>query len=75
MGAFLTIRIISPDSFHKKKKAEDSSYTLFPSNINRDYSIERFNINPKRKSNYFDRWLITRKLVTLFLCPALLFRL
>ena len=49
-----------------KKKRLKTVVTPFPSNINRDYNIERFNINPNRKSNYFDRWLITRKLVTLF---------
>jgi phosphatidylinositol alpha-1,6-mannosyltransferase len=49
-----------------KKKRLKTVITPFPSNIKRDYSIEQFDINPERKSNYFDRWVITRKLVTLF---------
>ena len=49
-----------------KKKRLKTVVTPYPSNISRDYSIERFSINPDRKSNYFDRWVITRKLVTLF---------
>jgi phosphatidyl-myo-inositol dimannoside synthase len=49
-----------------KKKRLKTVITPFPSNIKRDYSIEQFDIYPERKSNYFDRWVITRKLVTLF---------
>ena len=49
-----------------KKKRLSTVVTPFPSNIRRDYSIELFDINPGRKSNYFDRWIISRKIVTLF---------
>jgi phosphatidyl-myo-inositol dimannoside synthase len=49
-----------------KKKRLRKVVTPFPSNIRRDYSIDLFEINPERKSNYFDRWIISRKTVTLF---------
>ena len=55
------------DNFAKQlfeKNRLKSVITPFPTDVKREYGIRRFNLNPKRKPSYIDKWWIGSKLVT-----------